>query len=465
MKKCKTILSLLLVAVMLIVALPLTATAVTVTRIDEFRFVANWSAIALSSDVKIGVWLNNLKNANNGIGKGVMAAPDTEGWEVESIVGVYDLTSERWLQNDEYANLTHNNWLKIKVKLTDEENFAFNSNKSYSFPTYVNGRSTGGAPLDDYGNIEFALSSYKYLTGAQFTVPVPKLDGLCSDYVPTFTAPLNQANYMHYTYKWKKYSPNNPNYMTEITSFSDSSYVYRLDIDLTCDYDYDMPRVGDGFVLTLNGMDMNKYSYYYDSNHIYLSYDFTLIAPSFPDVKEGSWYYEAVMYCAQRGFVSGYANGKFGPGDNLKRQDFVMILARIAGANLDDYTDKASKFSDVKKGAYYTAAVNWAVDNGVIGGYSNGKFGVGDNITREQVATILYRYVGSPNVDNADSTLANFKDVQKISGFAKTPLAWAVQNGVIGGMSDGRIAPTEGASRAQIAVIIMRMDEQGMFKN
>ena len=183
----------------------------------------------------------------------------------------------------------------------------------------------------------------------------------------------------------------------------------------------------------------------------------------FPDVKEGAWYYDAVKYVALRDYMGGYSNGNFGPADNLKRQDFVLILARIAGADLSKYENKTSKFSDVKKGAYYYSAVIWAVENGIIGGYSNGKFGVGDNITREQVATILYRYIDSPTVANVDKTLSKFKDYKKISSYAKAPLAWAVQNGVISGMADGRIAPSEGASRAQIAVIIMRLDENGMF--
>ena len=185
----------------------------------------------------------------------------------------------------------------------------------------------------------------------------------------------------------------------------------------------------------------------------------------FPDVKEGSWYYDAVKYSAIKGFIGGYATGMFGPADSLKRQDFVLIIARIAGADLSKYADTQSKLTDVKKGAYYAAAVNWAVDSGIIAGYNNGKFGVNDPITREQVATILYRYMGSPDVDNVDSTLSKFSDVKKISAYAKIPIAWAVQNGVISGMADGRAAPVEGASRAQIAQIVMRMDEQGMFKS
>ena len=183
----------------------------------------------------------------------------------------------------------------------------------------------------------------------------------------------------------------------------------------------------------------------------------------FPDIKKGSWYYDAVQYVAKAGFMSGYQNGNFGPGDNLKRQDFVVILANVAGANFSSYASSTPKLKDVKKGAYYAAAVNWAVDNGIIAGYANGNFGVNDNLTREQVATILYRYMKSPEVKNIDSTLAKFKDVNRVSSFAKTAVAWAVQNNVISGMADGRVAPTEGAARAQIASIIMRMDQQGMF--
>ncbi|MBQ5994855.1 MAG: S-layer homology domain-containing protein [Clostridia bacterium] len=183
----------------------------------------------------------------------------------------------------------------------------------------------------------------------------------------------------------------------------------------------------------------------------------------FPDVKEGSWYYDAVQYVAKAGFMSGYQNGYFGPGDNLKRQDFVVILANIAKVNLSSYANMTPKLKDVKKGAYYAAAVNWAVDNNIIAGYANGNFGVNDPITREQVATILYRYMDEPSVSGANSILAKFSDSGRISSFAKTPVAWAVQQGVISGMADGRVAPTEGASRAQIASIIMRMDQKGMF--
>jgi hypothetical protein len=199
-----------------------------------------------------------------------------------------------------------------------------------------------------------------------------------------------------------------------------------------------------------------------DSN--YGIFIYTLDPYAYPDVPKNAWFYDAVMYCTDKGFMTGYKNGKFGSGDALQRQDFVVTLARIAGADLDSYKNMTSSMPDVVKGSYYAAAVNWAVDKGIITGYDNGKFGVGDKINREQVATILYRYMGSPEIDGIQETLCKFSDSDKISEFAKDALAWANQNGIINGKTDVKLAPTATASRAEIATIIMRMDKAGMFE-
>ncbi|MBQ5995559.1 MAG: leucine-rich repeat protein [Clostridia bacterium] len=237
-----------------------------------------------------------------------------------------------------------------------------------------------------------------------------------------------------------------------VTEIGDYAYGYY--------HDYNQPfyRINGGEVIAgKKGSEAERYA---KANDIPF-----YVTGTYPDVAEDSWYYEAVKYVGEKGYITGYSNCRFGPGDALKRQDFVVVLARVAGADLTEYENVQSKLSDVRKGEYYAAAVNWAVDNGIISGYQNGRFGVGDNITREQVATILYRYMGSPTVSGADKTLAKFKDYKNISPFAKTAVAWAVQNGIISGMADGRVAPVEGASRAQIAVIIMNMDKGGMFFN
>ncbi len=183
----------------------------------------------------------------------------------------------------------------------------------------------------------------------------------------------------------------------------------------------------------------------------------------YPDVKKGQWYYNAVEYVSENGFMTGYKNGTFGPANTLQRQDFVVTLARIAGVDLTAYQHAELTFFDVKMGEYYGPAVAWAVDNGIITGYNEYKFGVRDTVNREQVATILYRFLGSPAVENVEETLSAYPDAYRISGYAKDAMAWAVQNGVVSGLSSGKIAPKSGASRAQIATIIMRMDQSGLL--
>lgn len=188
--------------------------------------------------------------------------------------------------------------------------------------------------------------------------------------------------------------------------------------------------------------------------------EFVYTGLNFPDVVDGNWYYDAALYCAGKGFITGYKNGRFGAADALQRQDFVVILARITGADLSAYEGQTGGLKDVAENAYYAPAVAWAVDIGIINGYQNGNFGVGDKITREQVATIFYRFMDSPDVDI--SLLDTFSDNAKVSSFAKEAMAWAVANGIISG-KNGKLAPTDSASRAEIATIVMRMDLKDMF--
>lgn len=182
--------------------------------------------------------------------------------------------------------------------------------------------------------------------------------------------------------------------------------------------------------------------------------------PGFPDVSKEDWFYKAVRYADENGFMNGYGNGYFGPADSLQRQDFVVILARISGADLSVYTE--CPLTDVDMNSYYGKAVAWAVEYGIIRGYGNGKFGVGDPITREQVAVILYGYLGRPD-KGSESATEGFADKDKISSFAKDAVIWAVNNGIITGRNTATLAPTDTASRAEIAAMITRMDQSGMF--
>ena len=192
---------------------------------------------------------------------------------------------------------------------------------------------------------------------------------------------------------------------------------------------------------------------------------------NYPDVPENEWYYDAVSYCSEEGFITGYGNGRFGPLDRIQRQDFVVILARIADVNLNKYKPSAaiSRFSDVSDpNAYYVRALTWGISTGVIQGYANGSFGVGDAVTREQVCVFLYRYLdymGKDTVVTASmiTGLMNFKDAASISSFAQKSVAWCRHNGIVGGTANGYFNPTRYALRCEVAQIIMNAAKNGFF--
>ena len=181
----------------------------------------------------------------------------------------------------------------------------------------------------------------------------------------------------------------------------------------------------------------------------------------FPDVIRDDWYYNAVNFNVKKGYVTGYSNGTFGPSNNIQRQDFVLILARIAGANLSTYEGQNGGFSDVQAGAYYASAVAWAKDKGIVTGYSADNFGVGTYITREQISLILCRYLNGSASGNVDTILNAYSDGGNTSPWAKAGVAWAVENGIIG--NSDYLNPNGNAGRAEVAQIIYNMSNKGML--
>ena len=187
----------------------------------------------------------------------------------------------------------------------------------------------------------------------------------------------------------------------------------------------------------------------------------------FADVRDsGDWFYNTVYKIVEAknengtSLMSGYANGsnKFGPVDPLTRQDFAVILYRLA--NEPKVGPTKDTFPDADPDAYYYKSIVWAKTMGVIKGYDDGAFGVGDNITREQVATILYRYAADfLDIDTAAAKkdLTLFIDRKKVSDFATEGMEWAVGTGIIKGKDLGiRLDPQGKATRAEIAEMILR---------
>ncbi|USF26357.1 hypothetical protein N510_001285 [Firmicutes bacterium ASF500] len=163
----------------------------------------------------------------------------------------------------------------------------------------------------------------------------------------------------------------------------------------------------------------------------------------------GTWYHEAVDYVLRNDLMGGYGNGLFGPNDNLSRAQFAQILFNKEGRPVVNYL---LQYGDVAEGAWYTEAIRWATSRGIVGGYGNGTFGPNDNITREQLAVMLWRYAGSPAATDKE---LHFTDADQASGFALEALRWAVENGIINGYGDGQLAPQGLATRGQVAQMLM----------
>ena len=173
----------------------------------------------------------------------------------------------------------------------------------------------------------------------------------------------------------------------------------------------------------------------------------------FADVSEGSWYYEAVRFVQENGLMNGYSDGRFGADDTLSRAQLAQILFNREGRPGSDYL---LDFSDVAGGAWYAEAVRWAAGQGIVGGYGNGTFRPNDPITREQLAVMLWRYSGSPA---AASKELHFSDEAEIVGYAQEAMRWAVENGILNGYGDGRLGPKGQATRAQVAQMLKNFIE------
>ncbi len=169
---------------------------------------------------------------------------------------------------------------------------------------------------------------------------------------------------------------------------------------------------------------------------------------------EGTWYHEAVDYVLRNGLMSGYGDGTFGPDDNLSRAMLAQILHNMEGRPVVNYL---MQFTDVPGSEWYTEAIRWAASTGIITGYGDGLFGPDDNITREQLSVMLWRYAGTPAATNKE---LHFKDADEAGNFALDALRWAVENGILTGYGDGQLKPTGLATRAEVAAMLMRYMEE-----
>ena len=184
---------------------------------------------------------------------------------------------------------------------------------------------------------------------------------------------------------------------------------------------------------------------------------------SFKDVKESDWFYDAVSYAVENGLMSGMSEDIFAPNTPLTREMLAVVLYNVEG---QPESTEANTFTDVKGDMWYTDAILWANENGIVAGYDNGAYGVGDLITREQFAAILYRYAQFKGYDTTQGGMAvrEFSDYENISDYARPAMAWAVNAGIMGGMDDGTLMPQGKATRAEAATMLMNFCENMVEK-
>ena len=177
----------------------------------------------------------------------------------------------------------------------------------------------------------------------------------------------------------------------------------------------------------------------------------------FTDTKATAWYAEHVDNVFDLGLMNGTSEHTFAPNANVNRAMAATVLYRIAG---EPEIEGESPFNDVPAGKYFTNAVIWAEQNGIVNGYPDGTFRPDVSITREQLAAILYRYAGSEGKATAEAAvLDEFPDAYKVHSYAQDAMGWAVGAELINGVgSDGKsyLQPANNASRAQFATIISR---------
>lgn len=217
--------------------------------------------------------------------------------------------------------------------------------------------------------------------------------------------------------------------------------------------------------LTQSKTDAGKYTFTMPSGDVEVSATFRRSAEEpvtlpFTDVAQNDWFCDAVKYVYREKMMTGTAETTFSPNATTTRGMIVTVLYRLAGSP----QTQLSSFPDVPVDQYYAGPVGWASSNDIVNGYGgaeNGSFGPDNPITREQLATILYRYANKMGYDTkARGDLSVFTDREQISAYATDAMSWAVGIGLITGMGDGTVNASGSATRAHVATMLMRFCEK-----
>ena len=317
--------------------------------------------------------------------------------------------------NEKYINLSHNSIKNISCI----NNWVITTN------TAACGWQSGGDPNERVLNLDFSYNQIEDITPVKNYLSLKKLN-LSNNKIKDI------SSLKDYNFKLNEYDGEDAEWVEALGEFKG--------IDLTSNY------------INVNNTNNQKAIQAFKIKKVTLNVANQKEA-IFDDVTADDWYYTAVKYTYQKGIIKGATSTEFRPNAKFSRGMLVTILWRMEG---EPKVTNAKEFADVTSGKYYYNAIRWATSKGIVNGYSNGKFGPEDNITREQLAVMLRNYAkykGKNVSQTAD--ISKYKDSGKTSGYAKTSVQWAIAKGIISGKDNGtRIDPQGTASRAEAAAMI-----------
>ena len=277
-----------------------------------------------------------------------------------------------------------------------------------------------------------------------------------------------------FTAVWSYIPPANPNYRIDIPDFEGGTVTAdpaaakagaTVTLTATPDEGYAVgtitvtDRFGDAVKVTENAD--GTYTFTMPNGQVTVKATFVETeepapAEPFPDVDENDWFYDEVVYVYENGLMNGVENNQFAPNTATNRAMLATILYRLAG---EPAVSGDLPFTDVESGTWYTDAVLWAAQNGIVNGLGENTFAPMNTLTREQLVTMLYRYAEAEGYDvSAAADLSGYPDADKVQTYAQEAMTWAVAEGIVEGM-DGNLNPAGNATRAQIATILMRFCE------
>ena len=277
-----------------------------------------------------------------------------------------------------------------------------------------------------------------------------------------------------FTAQWAYIPPANPNYRIDIPDFEGGTVTAdptaakagaKVTLTATPDEGYAVgtitvtDRFGDAVKVTENAD--GTYTFTMPNGQVTVKATFVETeepapAEPFPDVDENDWFYDEVVYVYENGLMNGVENNQFAPNTATNRAMLATILYRLAG---EPAVSGDLPFTDVESGTWYTDAVLWAAQNGIVNGLGENTFAPMNTLTREQLVTMLYRYAEAEGYDvSAAADLSGYPDADKVQTYAQEAMTWAVAEGIVEGM-DGNLNPAGHATRAQIATILMRFCE------